>query len=166
MHAVVSTLLLQEPLEALTEFFSEAGVSCRFFIGSFQREYRYYGKSFYHCGWLKKYCRDSEETIHYFYDHVGDYMRDVMPMIELNRIYEVLCGRLDEETKNSMIEMITVLHRNNYNLNESSRELFIHKNTLIFRYNKVKNLFHINPIQSMPDREFLSWLVLYLRKNR
>ncbi len=159
-------LLLQEPLEALTEFFSEAGVSCRFFIGSFQREYRYYGKSFYHCGWLKKYCRDSEETIHYFYDHVGDYMRDVMPMIELNRIYEVLCGRLDEETKNSMIEMITVLHRNNYNLNESSRELFIHKNTLIFRYNKVKNLFHINPIQSMPDREFLSWLVLYLRKNR
>lgn len=93
-------------------------------------------------------------------------MRDMIPVIELNRIFDTLCRQLEPEMKDFIVEMVETLHRNNYNLNISSKELYIHKNTLIFRYNKIKHLFQVNPIQSMADREFLSWLALYLRKNR
>lgn len=158
--------ILEEMQEKLELFFCRQNAACRYYMGSLQKEYRYYRKSYQHCLWMKKYFRNSKEHIFWFYEYIGEYMQEVVPMIELNRIFADLSEWLDEDLKNSMIEMVETLHRNNYNLNTSSKELFIHKNTLIFRYNKIKNLFHINPIQHMADREFLRWFVLYLKKNR
>lgn len=157
---------LEEYLVRLKEFFERYQVVCRYYVGSFQDKFRYYRNSFRHCQWLKRYCRGEKEQEYFFYDYVGEYLRSLVPMNELNRIYASFCMQFDSDTVDSMVELIEVLRKNNYNLNESSKELFIHKNTLIFRYNKIKNMFHVNPIQSTADREFLDWLALYLKMNR
>ncbi len=158
--------MVREALDRLDECLARQGVACRYYIGSFQEKYCFYKKGFQHCGWLREYCKSQEGKVWFFYDYVGEYMRNMAPVIELNRIFSSLCGQVDQETKNSLIELVETLYRNNYNLNESSRELYIHKNTLIFRYNKIKNMFQVNPMQSTADREFLNWLVFYLKKNR
>lgn len=158
--------ILNETLEKLENFFDQEQIFCKYYVGSFQEKYCFYKKSFQHCSWLRKNCEAQPLKVYFFYDYVGEYMKDMAPIIELNRIFSGLDRQIGEETKLSMIELVETLHRNNYNLNESSKELYIHKNTLVFRYNKVKNMFHVNPIQSTADREFLNWLVFYLKKNR
>ncbi len=157
---------IQDFLERFGPIVEEWHIGCSYYVGSVQERYCYYRKGFQHCVWLKEYCRKRKEGIFFFYDYVGEYMRDMIPVIELNRIFDTLCRQLEPEMKDFIVEMVETLHRNNYNLNISSKELYIHKNTLIFRYNKIKHLFQVNPIPSMADREFLSWLALYLRKNR
>ena len=93
-------------------------------------------------------------------------MRSIAPIYELNRIYASVCEEQDEKSKLSVIELIEALRKNNYNLNNTSKELFVHKNTLIFRYNKIKDMYNVNPIQNTADREFMDWLALYIKMNR
>ena len=154
---------LTEKLDACVKQFE---VGCNYYIGSFQEKYQYYRAGFLHSSWLAKYCSGSEMHIHFFYDYVGDYMRSIAPIYELNRIYASVCEEQDEKSKLSVIELIEALRKNNYNLNNTSKELFVHKNTLIFRYNKIKDMYNVNPIQNTADREFLDWLALYLKMNR
>lgn len=153
-------------LDTLSAHFAQQDVSCRYFVGTFQEKYRYYRNAFQHCRWLRQHCAERKGDLFFFYDFVGDYMRSIAPVYELNRIYAAVEGQMEEERKGPAVELIETLRRNNYNLNESSRELFIHKNTLIFRFNKIKDLFNVNPIQSTTDREFLDWFALYLKMNR
>ena len=93
-------------------------------------------------------------------------MRSIASGFELNRIFETICAEMSDSQKDSAVDLVDALSRNNYNLNDSSRELFIHKNILIFRFNKIKDLFNVNPIQNTADREFLNWLTQYFKKNR
>lgn len=153
-------------LDKISGLFAQSDIACKYYVGSFQEKYCFYRQGFQHCRWLKKQCGDLTENVYFFYDHIGEYMRSIAPVYEINRIYETVCNQFVHEKKASIVELIETLSRNNYNLNDSSKELFVHKNTLIFRYNKIKDLFDVNPIQSTADREFLDWLVQYLKVNR
>ena len=59
-------------------------------------------------------------------------------------------------------EIVGILERNNYNLVASSKELYIHKNTLIFRLNKIRDFLGLNPIQNAGDRAFMDFLSYYI----
>ena len=91
-------------------------------------------------------------------------MMQLVPFMEITRIFDVYNEYLSDEMRNSIIETIGNLEKNNYNLNTTSKELFIHKNTLIFRFNKIKSLFDINPVQEPADRNFISYLTYFLSK--
>lgn len=158
--------VLNELTDAISQDLAGRDVSCRFYIGTLQEKYRHYRSAFGHCRWLERFSEGEKDTVSYFYDHVGDYMRSIAPAYELNRIFESIATPLMDDKKASSVALVDALSRNNYNLNESSRELFIHKNTLIFRFNKIKDLYNINPIQNTADREFLNWMTQYLKVNR
>ncbi|HBE86333.1 MAG TPA: hypothetical protein DDW53_14450 [Lachnoclostridium sp.] len=63
------------------------------------------------------------------------------------------------------MEIAGALIKTNYNLVTASKELFVHKNTLLYRYNKVKDILNINPIESSSDRFFLEAFYSFLRKE-
>ena len=48
----------------------------------------------------------------------------------------------------------------NFNLTEAAKLLFVHKNTMLYRYNKLKNMLDIDPLRNSSDRTFL--ILLYL----
>lgn len=100
--------------------------------------------------------------IYYFYDNIGRYVKNITPLPEFHRIYNAVAENIDEEQTRRIIETLDTLQRHNYNMNTASQELNIHKNTLIFRFNKIKKSFHINPVQNAADREFIEYLVYYL----
>ena len=158
--------LLEEMLDQIDLCLKQVNAEPVYYIGSFQDDYRYYRQGFQHARWLRREFSDCRDRIFYFYDCVGNYMRETVPVYELARIYSPICDTLEKSMKDSIIELVSTLDQNNYNLKESSEKLYIHKNTLVFRYNKIKNLFHVNPVQNTADREFLNWMNLYLRKNR
>ena len=158
--------MITEFVEKIEHCVNEHHISCTYYVGTFQKGYKHYRAGFLHCKWLHQWCANMEEKVYFFHDYVGDYMRSKAPVYELNRIYSSLTEEMDEKSRMSTVELIEALRRNNYNLNLTSRELFVHKNTLIFRFNKIKELYNVNPIQNTADREFLDWLALYLKMNR
>lgn len=156
--------IISEYLENLKHFVLDSSFNFHFFIGSFQHQITNYAYSMNHCRWLRRNYHDSDNGIIYFYDYIGEYMMQMVPFMEISRIFDVYNEYLSDEMKTGIIETIGNLEKNNYNLNTTSKELFIHKNTLIFRFNKIKSLFDINPVQEPSDRNFISYLTYYLSK--
>ena len=157
--------VIQEAVRPIESILSDIHADYRLYIGTLQDRLRHYRAGFQHCRWMQKHTEGSSR-IYYFYDCIGEYMRSIAQVYELNRIFAPICGELQDERRDSTTEMIQALNHHNFNLNDSSRELFIHKNTLIFRFNKIREMFDINPMQNASDREFLNWMMQYLKMNR
>jgi carbohydrate diacid regulator len=62
-----------------------------------------------------------------------------------------------------MVETIGALINNNMNLVNASKELYVHRNTMIFRMNKLKDKLGINPIHNVSDRILLHLIYLYVK---
>lgn len=133
-------------------------------VGSLQCRLHYYHKGLEHCLWLEK--NSFPEKIQYFTDHIADFLDSLVPELELHAIYNVYDRNLDPEFKRSFVSILGSLRHSNFNLVVSSRELFVHKNTLAFRMNKIKSALQANPFQSSGDRAFLEGLLNYWRRKK
>ncbi len=178
LFAQYRELLEQYAGEFLASLKGQTGESipCDFFVGSFQKQLDSYRYGFKHCNWMSDDLHSQTENqknashgeypnLFYFYDYVQEYLASQVPFLEIHKIYHTIAETFTPDFQNNLVETIQSLEHNNYNLNASSKHLFIHKNTLIFRFNKIKSFFHINPVQIPADRKFLSYFIYYL-KNR
>lgn len=148
-------------------------VQFRFFIGSLQKEFNQYCHAFSHCRWLEEHMYDgviqsggknSEKCrIVYFYDHCDLYMRSLLPQSELYRMYSSLALCYDEEWREQYIELMGSLMKTSYRLQETADDLYIHKNTVQYRLNKLRHSFGMNPLDCASDRYFMEGLYLYLK---
>ncbi|KNZ41931.1 CdaR family transcriptional regulator [Acetobacterium bakii] len=136
----------------------EKNVSYNYYVGSFQKSFNNYHFAYKHCLWLI----ERHRSLSFFYDYVDAYIQSVIPMQELNGIYQVLGAVMDESMRKDFFELFTVLRDCNYNLVDSSRKLYIHKNTLIFRLSKYKNFFGFNPLHDAEDRAFANYLCNFI----
>ncbi|MBU9726425.1 CdaR family transcriptional regulator [Diplocloster modestus] len=151
-------------VESFSDDVKKKGIFCRYFVGSIQNSLDQYQVGFRHCQWLKDRPADNGETL-FFYDFVDDYFSSLVPATELHGMFQAFCTALDGETKETLVELIRALDRNDYNLVKSSQDLFIHKNTLVFRLNKIRELLNVNPVQKTREREFLKYLCRYLESS-
>ncbi|HJB86328.1 MAG TPA: helix-turn-helix domain-containing protein [Candidatus Dorea faecigallinarum] len=149
--------------EYLEELSKRAGRCFRFYAGSVQDQFIYYRSAYQHCTWLES--REwSEEQLLYFYDHVDAYIKNLIPTLELHKIFSAFSKRLPGGFIENYLEIMNVLKENDYNLEISSKKLFVHKNTLVFRLDKIRSLLNMNPIRETKDREFMEYLLYYLKK--
>lgn len=155
--------ILAEMTASCKNYLELAGVEYQFLVGTFQNQFEKYRVGYQHCIWLKN---NVKERMSYFYEHVNEYMKSQIAMVEYRDIYGIYDCLIDEKGKENMIEVVESLQRNNYNFNVSSRELYVHKNTLVFRFNKIRELLGVNPIQQVADREFLEYLHYFIKYNR
>ena len=85
-----------------------------------------------------------------------------MPILEQNNIYGAIADLMDQQLREVLIDNFETLKVSNFNLSKASQDLYIHKNTLVFRLNKIKNFFGIEPLHNNSDQFFLSLLVTSL----
>ena len=135
-------------------------ICCKFYIGSFQNNLANYKASYEHCKWLENNIVSNKKA-EYFYDHTGDYFLDIIPSAQLYSAFNVFLSSLPAHLRDEYVTTFSALIKNNYNLKESSKDLYVHNNTLTYRYNKLKNLLNINPILSASDRDFCRTLYLF-----
>ena len=64
-----------------------------------------------------------------------------------------------KEDRRQFIETVGALIETNFNLTEAAKKLYIHKNTMMYRYNKLKDMLDMDPIRAAADRTFL--ILLY-----
>lgn len=135
----------------------------RFYIGSFQDTYSNYYYAYQHCRWLEKNIRSSSMSV-FFYDHVQEYLQSVVPFNELSHIYYIYESQLSDAHKRLFVETFSGLINYNYNFQRAADKLFVHKNTLFYRYNKFKMLMGIDPIEKASDRAFVEGFCNYLKR--
>ena len=64
------------------------------------------------------------------------------------------------------MSVMAALQAAGYNLTEASKLMHVHKNTLVYRLDKLREEFGLNPILAQNDREFMANLCDYLAKTR
>lgn len=135
-----------------------------FYVGSLQKDINKYRASYAHAQGLSMHTKLTK-GIHYFNDNILDYYRNLATIKAYDNVFNIYSKLFSEEEKNQLVEIVEVLHKNNYNVVYSAKALYIHRNTLIFRLNKIKELLNIDPISNAEDRDFLNELVYYLSRN-
>ena len=164
-----------------------------FYVGTPQSAFSQYIYAYRHCKWIeslhtelhtevhtelhaggkkgghKTYIAPAEtgaDRVHFFYDYTGDYFYSVLPREELHRVFYQYTVQLKDEERIQFLEAAKALIDTNFNLTEAARQLYIHKNTMTYRYNKIKDMLDIDPIRRGADRTFLTLLYHSLTGNK
>jgi carbohydrate diacid regulator len=132
-------------------------------IGSFQNRYMNYKYAYRHCMWLHENIHE-EKNSYYFYDYIDEYFHSLLPISELNGVFSVFKSYCDQKFIDNFVEVIDALYKTNYNSAESSKAMFVHKNTLAYRFNKIREALGINPMNLSSDREFTNLLSTYFKR--
>lgn len=134
----------------------------QFYVGSLQVSFDLYRKSYFHA---IKFCLITKEqsSVHYFNDYILDFYRSLVTINTYHDIFNVYDSVFDEKDKKMISETAKALKTNNYNIVSSAKTLYIHRNTLLFRLNKLKDMLSIDPISRAADRHFLNELAYYFR---
>ncbi len=134
-----------------------------YYVGSLQRHMTKYRASYEHALQLSLQVRD-RGGVHFFNDHIQQYFRHYVTMKIYDEIFGVFSSLFNGEDREVVADTIRKLARNNYNVVKASKDLFVHRNTVMFRLNKIKDALNIDPISNAADREFLNELAHYLSK--
>ena len=153
-----------EYLSPLLRKILENGTTASFYVGSFQDSYSRYYYAFQHAAWLERYINAGSKAV-FFYDYAGAYLQNRLPFGELQNIFQLFEKHIPKEKLLLYMQCLGVLIRTNFNFGKAADELFIHKNTLVYRYNKLKELMNMDPLASASDRSFLGSFYLYLERN-
>ena len=133
-------------------------------VGSIQNRFSDYYSAYRHCKWLEQ--RNKGECPAFFQDYIGEYLQATIPMKELHRVYNLFEKKLPPEKRDMIQEVAGALMKTNFNFPKAAELLYIHKNTLAYRYGQLKELLEIDPVASAEDRAFLGGFCMYLRRSR
>lgn len=138
---------------------------CHFsvFVGSFQNNFQYYRMGYEHCVWLKQNISHGQSS--YFYDDISRYFTSILPLTELQVAYYTIEKNLGEKFLESFKEIVEALREANFNLNEASKRMHVHKNTLVYRLDKIREALNVDPIGNNNDREFINNFYHYLKRK-
>ena len=153
---------LEDYLAHIRAWLGRNGGRAVFYVGSLQTSFTQYYYAYRHCKWLESHLRKPDGVV-FFTDYVREYFRTQIPRQELQRAF-LIYEQMPEDSRKQFVGMMRAFEETNYNLSESAAKLFIHKNTLIYRYNKFKDMLGVDPLESSMDRGFMELLYMYLAK--
>lgn len=156
--------IIGDLLNPLLKYTREHDISCKFFVGSAHKEFINYRHGYHHCCWMRFFYRREKRNSYFFYNCLEDYFTYQIPLTELEDVFSFFAAKMPEELKESLVQLIPTLDANGYNLNKTSSDLYIHKNTLVYRLNKLRNFLSMDPIQNISNRKFIYYLAYYLQR--
>ena len=154
---------IREYLEYIQRWASDKGIRAVFYVGTLQKRFSQYYYAYRHCKWLESHVNATNDIV-FFADYIKEYFRTLIPRQELQQVFYIYGKEIDVDLRKQFVELIGALEDANYSLSEAAKKLYIHKNTLVYRYNKMKDYLGLNPLESADDRRFMELLYLYLAK--
>ena len=149
-------------LDSAVQWMDREGIRAVFYIGTMQTAFSQYFDAFRHAKWLEDNVSAPGRVV-FFQDHTARFFYESLPTEELHRVFHQYRVQLTDEDRAQLLKTAGALIDANFNLTEAARILYIHKNTMVYRYNKMKDLLGIDPLGSSADRSFLILLSLSLR---
>lgn len=152
---------LENFIDSINSIFYKREITYKYYRGALQNNIDNYSSGYKHCRWMQRHNYSGED----FFNYLEEYFTSLMPILEQNNIYGAIADLMDQQLREVLIDNFETLKVSNFNLSKASQDLYIHKNTLVFRLNKIKNFFGIDPLHNNSDQFFLSLLHSFLKRS-
>lgn len=116
--------------------------------------------------WMKTHLAESSGSDGpplFFVDYLDEYFLSLIPENAYGDVFSDVLDRSGVDW-DEFVMVTTALILNNFNLVKASKDLFVHKNTLVYRLEKYKKKFRIDPVNNGRDRDFVRYLNYYIRQ--
>ncbi|PKM95191.1 MAG: hypothetical protein CVU84_05750 [Firmicutes bacterium HGW-Firmicutes-1] len=132
-------------------------------IGSYHEELIHLSDSFSESQAMIEFAEKmrSSDGYYFIYDYILEYFFYKIP----KNYHDHFLDNYREELKDrpEIAETINALTKNNMNIADTAKELYVHRNTVLFRINKIKELFDIDPLHQDKDRMLLKLIDFYIK---
>ena len=162
---------VEEYIRDTLEHISRAGLSrpesC--YVGTYQNQLGQFQEAYRHTLWLMSHTRRKGTQgfkVHFFCDHVMNYFFEAIPSTYFSHVFSFIDHSLDRSTKRMLMSTIEALRQNNMSIKAASEELQIHRNTISFRMEKIRDLLGLDPMNKSSDLNLIIMLVEYLKVSR
>lgn len=157
---------IQEYIQEITKFIKNTyPLNFIIGVGSYYDDLYQLKESFFEAEFIiNKTSSHSDHQVGFISDYLLSYFSSRLPEGIKEHFFEESYNKLKEIP--DAIETILSLVRNNMHITHCASELYIHRNTVLFRLNKIKELLHSDPVNNPSDRAFWMLLAEYsLSKN-
>ncbi|QHQ59614.1 hypothetical protein Ana3638_01380 [Anaerocolumna sedimenticola] len=158
-------IFVGESISQILQYLKTINIDYTLYTGSFQNNFTQYRISYLHCKWLFENIK-TDNNSYFFYDYLEEYLKSLLPLTELNGIFEIFKIQFDDKFIDNYIEVISALAPTDYNLAEGSKHIHIHKNTMSYRLDKLRIALGMNPLFSHQERIFFTNFNDYLVKTK
>lgn len=158
-HAVVDAELLRQDIETAMKALNHTVFSA--YVGPVQNKLQNYNMSYRQCEWMR--VTICVAGIYFFNHYLLSYLSSKVSRAEYVTIFSAVCHEIDAPSMHNFCEMMEALIQCDYNFAKVSERLYIHKNTALYRFNKIRNLFGMNPLTNNNERNYLETLYHYCK---
>ena len=117
---------------------------CYYFVGSIQNKLRNYEVSYQNCFWLKNNVNFELDKPVFFSDYLYEYFISNVENDKIRGVFDYYLDSSKNINVDEFIEISDKLFVNDFNLTQTAEELFLHKNTLIYKLKKYEEVFQID----------------------
>lgn len=118
--------------------------SCSYLIGSMQNKLKQYIISYQNCLWLKNNVQFSIDEPLFFMDYLFEYFASKVPSDDVRNIFDFYKDRSKGIDIDELTTIANQLFINDYNITQTAEDLYLHKNTLIYKLKKYEEIFNID----------------------
>ena len=131
------------------------------YIGPILDKLYNYGQGYRQCEWMR--LDICVLGIYYFYNYLLRYLHSKMSRSEYDTMLSAISEEMDKNARENFCEIMEALIQCDYNFSLVAQKLFVHKNTVIYRFDKIRNLFQMNPLLNGNERVYLEILYYYFK---
>ena len=164
--------LISDFVQPFAKAIGESGYALHISVGSFCNDFTAYHKSSGRARWLMDsllsfHTDSSPYRIEYFYDYIREWIDTFLPATELREIYFFFeTAGISEKQMDRMTQLREALTRNNFNLMQTSKDLYVHKNTLSNWISDIDDIFGLDLVHEIRDRIFWKYLSSYYAQKK
>ena len=115
-----------------------------YYVGTVQNRLVNYKKSYDSCVWLKNnhHCTISE--VEFFTDYLTDFLISKIPVDEVRSYFDFYVEQAKGFDLDEFVDISNRLYQNNFNITQTADDLYIHKNTLIYKIKRFESILNID----------------------
>lgn len=138
---------------------------CYYFVGTLQHKMRQYVNSYKSCLWLKNHTKYEKNVPVFFMDYLTEYFFSKISVKDIENVYNYYIETGKKIDVEELEEISKALLMNDFNLTQAAEELFLHKNTLIYKLKKYEEVFQID-IRGSFQGKILLILISYMLREQ
>lgn len=117
---------------------------CYYIVGSVQDKLKQYSISYKNCLWLEKNINYEVDEPIFFTDYLFEYFVSKIHLDDVRNIFDFYNDRGKGIDIDEFTNIANKLLINDYNITQTADDLFLHKNTLIYKLKKYEQIFNID----------------------
>lgn len=142
-------------------------LSYRFSVGTIQTMFLHYQGIYHDLLWLSARNEASSNKAAFLWENIAELMAEQLPGEFLDPLLfwysSLVCIHMEPDL---FMETVSSLIQADMKLDAAAQLLHLHKNSVIARLKKIKELLGINPISSPRDAAMLQYLYIYMKKQQ